>query len=103
MRPGRTCWRARCCSNNCSARPASSPATLIIGPAKGMRALWTLVPLLALTAGAAAQQSSAFADPAATRAALRQALFDRREAEARSVHLEAQAQAARGAAERTAN
>jgi len=67
-----------------------------------VRALLLLPALLLLGVSAAAQQSTAFADPEATRSALRQALLERRAAEARSVNLERQARAARDAADRTA-
>ena len=68
--------------------------------------------LLLVTAGCAAaigfaaaalgQSASPAPDPAAMREALRQALFERRQAEARSIRLERQAQAARDAAESSA-
>jgi septal ring factor EnvC (AmiA/AmiB activator) len=65
-----------------------------------MRALLLLLP--ATLVGAAAFGQQAGEDPAAMRTALRQALFERRAAEARSRNLDQQARAATDAAQRTA-
>ncbi|MEO6152896.1 MAG: peptidoglycan DD-metalloendopeptidase family protein [Croceibacterium sp.] len=62
-----------------------------------------IVPALLLAAGSAAQQSPPTDDPTATRAALRQALFERHSAETRSRSLEQRALDSRDAADRTAN
>jgi len=65
---------------------------------------FALLPLFALLAASAAAQRAPLYDSAEeTRAALREALSERRAAEARSARLERQAVAARSAAEKTAH
>lgn len=75
-----------------------------------MRTAFALVPVIAAlllgavvaASGASAPSARGAEGPAATRAALRQALAERRAAEARSVALAREAETARDAAERTA-
>ncbi|WP_328597893.1 murein hydrolase activator EnvC family protein [Croceibacterium soli] len=68
-----------------------------------MKRLFLLLPALALvSASAGAVRAPLYDDPAATREALRRALVERRQAERRSVQLEAAAAQAVEAAEKTA-